>query len=155
MVKTTNLRVHRKIRAVVCATDADEAIDSCIIGLNNAMDDEMIADGTVTTLVGDHTWLSPSTYFETEQQNAGQKLTSQQGQDDLQEAVQFNHEKTNCFLYEIEDANRIRANPIPTERAEQDLRRQINRKDKTHWIVTFDLRYDFDANPHKPYEILE
>lgn len=155
MSETVIYDVHRKIRAVVRASDSEEAIDACVTGLENAMEENILATGTVSTLVGNHTMFSPSTYFPPNRQEAGHTITSRQGRDDLEQAIHFTKQKSNCFLYEIETMDTPRANPIPTENAATEMKQQIKNKDEPHWIVTFDLRYDYDANPYKSYEVLD
>lgn len=155
MSDTPLIYMHRKIRAVVRASDSKEAIKMSVTGLENAMDDDVLANGTVATLAGDHTLFSPSTYFATSRDKTGHRISSQQGKNDLAEAIQFTEQKPNCYLYEIERRDAPFANPIPDKHVATQMKQQLETKTDAYWIVTFDLRYDYDANPHKPYEILD
>ena len=150
------ISVHRKIRAVVPADSLDEAIKKSTTGLENAMDNEILANGVLSTLTGEHTLFSPSTYFKTDKSSAGYPVVTEDGEEMLDEAIKFTIEKTNCFLYTIDRrSDSLTATPISTKRATEQLRANMTDGTGDTWIVTFDLRYDFDANPHKPYEILD
>lgn len=147
--------MHRKIRAVVRAPDLETAISKSVTGLENAMKDEILAEGSLQTLTGEHTALSPSTYFNDDREKAAYKTGTSEGEDDLNEALQHTLEHGNTFIYSIDNRDGLTASPISSEQAHSQLVEALKTKTDTHWVVTFDLRYDFDATPHKPHEILD
>lgn len=155
MVQAHYTAVHRKIRAVAQASDRDCAIEKSLDGLENAIDDEILPDGNLTTVTGEHTPLSPSTYFNDNREKTAYKTGTPEADADLTEALQHTREDESTFVYTIDDRDGLTASPISSEQAHTQLVETLETKTETHWVVTFDLRYDFDATPHKPHEILD
>ena len=148
--------MHRKIRSVVTAESLERAVEKSKDGLQNAMNDQILADGTLSTLKGEYTPFSPSSYFSTDRDKAGYPVGTEEGEKILNEASRFTINRTNCFLYTIDRRDdELTATPVSTQKAVDYLESNLDRHDGTVWVVTFDLRYDFDANPHKSYEILD
>lgn len=151
--------MHRKIRAVVRAGGLDVAIETAVEGLEAAMDKGVLANGTLQTLVGDHAAndpFGPSSYFDDDREQAGYRIGSAAARQEFDDAVQDMARHNSTFVYSIDDRPAGRtATPLPSDAAIDRLRTTLQSKSATHWIVTFDLRYDYDATPHKPYEILD
>lgn len=119
------------------------------------MDEGTVAEGNLQTLVGEYTPLSPSTYFSTENRDqAGYRADTDRGRTELRRALDHTFEHHSPFIFSIDERETLTATPLTTQTAYESLLDSLDASAQPHWVVTFDLRYDYDATPNKPHEIL-
>lgn len=145
--------MHRKIRVIVAASSVKQAVEKSINGLENGMDNDILADGSLTTLVGDYTPLSPTTYFTYRFSKPAYPLHEPEAVTNINETIDHTKEYQKTFCFYVDDDRGVI--PLPTCSAITETIGRLNDADSEYWVSTFDLRYDFDATPHKPHEILE
>lgn len=145
--------MHRKIQTLVSAKSLDHAITKSISELESGMEENILADGNITTLVGEHTPLSPTTYFNDNFEKAGYTLKSKEAEEKISESIKHTIDNHSTFVYHVDDKRGVI--PIPQEDEIKNTVERLRTYPEEYWIVTFDLRYDFDATPYKTNEIVE